>query len=479
MLSVSLLLTAMLALSFSSVSASTSELIISEYGEGSSFNKYVEIYNGTGASVNLADYEIWRVSNGGTWPEATISLSGSLADGDVYVVANPSASSTILAVADLTSGNISHNGNDAVGLAKNSTLIDAVGEDGPDVGAWDVAGVTGATQNRVLVRKDTVCAPNTDWDASRGTNTSDSEWLVQANEDWSDIGTHTANCTTSATTVLNEEFDYAEDGVTAAFTITDTNNNSETFFSDGSFDYFGVWDADGDGGEDFNGNTAPSNPNTYTGFNDNQVIISDIDGEGAQEPLTMTWSGLNIAGLSNLRFVGDFATLPDQGALDPNDFVLVEYQIDGGGYQNLLAFETADSSTFNQLTFLEDIDFDGIGEGVALSATAQTFEKLIAGTGTTLDLRITIDVDAGFEDVAFDSFIIDDQGTSDTTPPSIAALDPADDTPNVPASLNTLTATFDELVQAGTGNIFLYEVDGNGPGSDRQFMFDEIGRAHV
>ena len=33
------------------------DLIISEYAEGSSNNKYIEIYNGTGAAVNLADYE--------------------------------------------------------------------------------------------------------------------------------------------------------------------------------------------------------------------------------------------------------------------------------------------------------------------------------------------------------------------------------------------------------------------------------------
>jgi len=48
-------------------------------------------YNGTGASVDLSTYELWRISNGGSWPEATASLSGTLADGDVYIIHNSSA----------------------------------------------------------------------------------------------------------------------------------------------------------------------------------------------------------------------------------------------------------------------------------------------------------------------------------------------------------------------------------------------------
>ena len=36
----------------------TSDLIISEYSEGSSNNKYVEIFNGTGASVDLSNYQM-------------------------------------------------------------------------------------------------------------------------------------------------------------------------------------------------------------------------------------------------------------------------------------------------------------------------------------------------------------------------------------------------------------------------------------
>ena len=48
-----------------------SDLIISEYAEGSGYNKYIEIYNGTGSSVDLSDYQVWRIQNGGSWSEAT------------------------------------------------------------------------------------------------------------------------------------------------------------------------------------------------------------------------------------------------------------------------------------------------------------------------------------------------------------------------------------------------------------------------
>src|SRR5690606_10171681 len=45
------------------VSTLSSDLFFSEYIEGSSFNKYIEIYNGTGSAVNLSDYEIRLFSN--------------------------------------------------------------------------------------------------------------------------------------------------------------------------------------------------------------------------------------------------------------------------------------------------------------------------------------------------------------------------------------------------------------------------------
>ncbi|MBN1327322.1 MAG: lamin tail domain-containing protein, partial [Candidatus Cloacimonetes bacterium] len=61
------------------------DLFFSEYIEGSSNNKALEIYNGTGAQVDLADYRIAQSVNGAGWAYYhEWSSSTILADGDVW-----------------------------------------------------------------------------------------------------------------------------------------------------------------------------------------------------------------------------------------------------------------------------------------------------------------------------------------------------------------------------------------------------------
>ena len=187
----------LLSIPFFCFSQSPSDLFISEYSEGSSNNKYFEIYNGTGADVTLSDYEVWKIANGGSWPESSLSLSGILIAGDVYVIYNSSSAATIVNSGDLVWSQANYNGDDAVGLAKSIngtiTLIDAVGTYGPDPGSgWSVAGVNNATANHTLVRKCSVTGGNTNWNLSAGTNNQDSEWVVLSLNDWSDINQHTS-----------------------------------------------------------------------------------------------------------------------------------------------------------------------------------------------------------------------------------------------------------------------------------------------
>lgn len=96
------------------------DLIISEYVEGSSNNKAIEIYNGTGADVDLNDYKVVLYTNGYidpgntlTWPEGTL-----LANGASYVIANSSAADAIKDVADIFSDVTYFNGDDVVALQK-------------------------------------------------------------------------------------------------------------------------------------------------------------------------------------------------------------------------------------------------------------------------------------------------------------------------------------------------------------------------
>lgn len=182
---------------FDNFMVTTADLFFSEYAEGSSSNKYVEIYNGTGAEVDLSTYSVQGTNNGTAWGdggERDLSLTGMLADGDVYILAADQADPAILALADTAlayESPMHHNGDDGIALLKDGVIIDQIGVELDDPGtAWDVAGVTNATQNHTLVRKDDVNNGSTDWVAASGTSTEDSEWIVYPEDTWSYLGLH-------------------------------------------------------------------------------------------------------------------------------------------------------------------------------------------------------------------------------------------------------------------------------------------------
>lgn len=105
-----------------------SEPLISQVIEGSSNNKAVEIYNPTGMPLDLSGYRLVRFANGGG-SGTNIALSGIVAPGEVFVIANPSSEAAILAVADVTNSTISHNGNDSYVLeTTGGTTVDSYGD---------------------------------------------------------------------------------------------------------------------------------------------------------------------------------------------------------------------------------------------------------------------------------------------------------------------------------------------------------------
>ncbi|MDD4560125.1 MAG: chitobiase/beta-hexosaminidase C-terminal domain-containing protein [Candidatus Cloacimonetes bacterium] len=171
-------------------------LFFSEYLEGSSNNKALEIYNASGAPVVLSNYRVDLYANGATTPGNTLTLSGTLADASMFIIANASSIPTILDVADVTATVTYFNGDDAVALVyiPDESIIDVIGEIGNDPGtAWNVAGVTNATLNHTLIRKPTVATGNSNWAAQQGTNAEDSEWIVMAQDYIADLGLHTYN----------------------------------------------------------------------------------------------------------------------------------------------------------------------------------------------------------------------------------------------------------------------------------------------
>lgn len=161
----------------------SSELIISEYIEGSSNNKAIEIYNSGAEAIDLATegYQLARYSNGGT-NASTVNLDGKVAAGDVFVIANSASVQAILDVADQVSGSINHNGDDAWELLKNGVGIDSFGQIGNDPGSYWGNGNT-ATQNNTLRRID--LTPDT-----IGTDAFDpqAQWSGHGNDNFDDLG---------------------------------------------------------------------------------------------------------------------------------------------------------------------------------------------------------------------------------------------------------------------------------------------------
>ncbi len=185
------------------VKAAALDLFISEYIEGGSYNKAIEIYNGTGATVDLSQYSLELYSNGSSTPSASVSLSGALADGDVFVVSHASAAAEIQAVTDLTSSSVANfNGDDAVALLKDGVYIDVIGQIGTDPGSyWGTSPIT--TADHTLVRKESICMGDPD-----GSDAFDpaAEWDSYAKDTMTMLGSHTANCgsVTVAEPVINE-----------------------------------------------------------------------------------------------------------------------------------------------------------------------------------------------------------------------------------------------------------------------------------
>jgi uncharacterized protein len=145
------LISACLLASTAALPASAS-LYFSEYIEGSSNNKALEIYNSSASSVDLSGHKVEMYFNGNTNAGLTINLSGSIPANGVFVLAHGSANATILAKANQTNSSGWFNGDDAIVLKNGSTVLDSIGQVGVDPGSEWGSGLT-STADNTLRRK--------------------------------------------------------------------------------------------------------------------------------------------------------------------------------------------------------------------------------------------------------------------------------------------------------------------------------------
>jgi predicted extracellular nuclease len=199
------------------------DLIISEYVEGTSNNKAIELYNGTGSPINLSasGYALRVYSNGSLVPSSTTGLVGIIPNGGTFVIANNAAVAAITSIANQLSGNINFNGNDAVELTKAGNTIDVFGSIGDNPATEWGTGLLSTADNTVR-RKSTVLngvTSNPVGFPGLATN-----WNGFTTDDFSGLGTHSVTTTGNVVTLTATDASGNVGTCFATVTVVDNTN---------------------------------------------------------------------------------------------------------------------------------------------------------------------------------------------------------------------------------------------------------------
>lgn len=168
-------------------------LFLSEVLEGSSFNKVVEIYNPTTSAIDLSGYMIWATANQRSQYYIPFGDGASIASGDTYTMCNARIGSDWANRCDHRTSQLGHNGDDILRLIEGdsdgNTVLDKFGIEGART-TWSICGVSRASQNRGLIRKPEIVSGTTNWDASRGTNADNCQWIVDSRDNHRNTDVH-------------------------------------------------------------------------------------------------------------------------------------------------------------------------------------------------------------------------------------------------------------------------------------------------
>jgi predicted extracellular nuclease len=380
--------------------AAPTELFFSEYIEGSSNNKALEIYNGTGATVDLAagDYEIWQYSNGASTTSLMIDLTGSVAAGDVYVFAHSLANAAILAQADQHANLGLFNGDDAVVLMKADVAIDVIGQIGfrpnPEWGS----GLT-STENNTLARKDCVEAGDPD-----GSNAFDPavQWNGFATDTFTGLGAHSvsglpcptpptgtgsadpssvpAGASTTLSVVVTPGSNPSSTGVTVSADLSAIGGSATQAFTEspaaGTFTFVATVAADTPGG-------------TY------QLPVTVRDAQGRSSSTTITLEVLGEAiRIADIQGAGHLSEMDGDAVFDVEGIVTA---VSGNGFWMTDPEPDGDDATSDGIFVFRGSSGSkpAVGQHVVVDGTVDEFRP--GGSGGFENLTTTEIVNSAFE----------------------------------------------------------------------------------
>lgn len=184
--------------------------------------------------------------------------------------------------------------------------------------------------------------------------------------------------------------DFETDGLGSRYIATNS-------FSDGANDYFTRTD----------GNSGATGIPEFTHYGDTWYWAAE-DTDSTDNPsgeAFLDFSGIDLAGFNSIRISLDIGAGSIVAFDAVDDFVMVQYRFDAGAWQTALAFQN-DGQTFNS-NLRQDLNLDGIGEGIMLGFAMQNFASVaIPATGSLLDVRIDTVMNGDGEAVAFDNVLV-------------------------------------------------------------------------
>lgn len=376
---------------------SCSNLFFSEYVEGSSNNKALEIYNPTCDTIDLSDYQVERYTNGNSTPSGTYTFPAGtlLASKAVYVIGNASADPIILGVSDTTNAATFFNGDDAMTLMQISTgdTLDIIGIVGQDPGTnWTVG--SGATSEYTLIRKANIHDGTTDWSISSG------QWEVLAQNTFDSLGAHWA---TSCNLPL-----------IASFAVQDTVSclGNPVCFT-----------------------------NTSNGGACNQSIVFDFgDGNVATQALCHNYT---MSGTYNVTL-----TVTDGNNTDDTTVVVTVLDNSDAGISPAGPFCETDAA-INMMA----VDAGGTWSGTGITnSTNGTFDPMTAGTGS-FDIVYTISGMCGDTDTTTISVMAIENADVNYGDTIFCANTMSAITPNINGDAGTFTGSTGLVIDGNTGVI--------------------------